>query len=244
MIYLSAILVVLAFGLLVAGVVTGTAVLVMWSIVVSVLSAVFLMIGALLRRHQLFPSGGTKAAMVPPPMPPVGAGVGGGAMARPGAMAAAAAPARGASPTLTRPVHPPAAAHPATARPTAAQGPSRAFTAPGGPRPPAGARPSPDTIVLVIPGRRRFHLPGCRQLAGREHEELTYEEAREEGFSACTTCLPTTTAADPAARPPLSGSAARLTPEQPARPSHDPATRAEPSPRPLAPAFPPGPPTP
>ncbi|MFD1120265.1 hypothetical protein ACFQ3A_38345, partial [Sphaerisporangium aureirubrum] len=191
MIYLSAILVVLAFGLLVAGVVTGTAVLVMWSIVVSVLSAVFLMIGALLRRHELFPSGGTTAAPAPP-MPPVGAGVAGGAMGRPGAMAAAAAPARGPSPTLARPVSSPAAAHPASARPTAAQGPPRGSSAPGAPRMPVGSRPSPDTIVLVIPGRRRFHLPGCRQLAGRDHEELTYEEAREEGFSACTTCLPTT----------------------------------------------------
>ncbi|MFD2353404.1 hypothetical protein ACFSTC_35215 [Nonomuraea ferruginea] len=44
--------------------------------------------------------------------------------------------------------------------------------------------------MLVIPGRKRYHVRGCRQLAGRDHEELTYEEAREEGFTPCTACLP------------------------------------------------------
>ncbi|MCF6476720.1 hypothetical protein FAF44_51610, partial [Nonomuraea sp. MG754425] len=44
--------------------------------------------------------------------------------------------------------------------------------------------------MLVIPGRKRYHVPGCRQLTGRDHEELTYEEAREEGFTPCTACLP------------------------------------------------------
>ena len=51
-----------------------------------------------------------------------------------------------------------------------------------------------EAIVLVIPGRKRYHVAGCRQLVGREHEELTHEEAREEGFTPCTTCLPEFTA--------------------------------------------------
>ncbi|GII88719.1 hypothetical protein Ssi03_67090 [Sphaerisporangium siamense] len=182
MIYLSAILVVLAFGLLVAGVVTGTAVLVMWSIVVSVLSAVFLMIGALLRRHELFPSGGVPAAM--PPMPPAGAGVADGLMARPGAVASSAAPPRGPASPVARPTATPQMAHPTA---TLAAPPAFPATAPV-----AGAsgRLAPDAIVFVVPGRKRFHLAGCRQLSGRQTEELTYEEAREEGFSACTSCLP------------------------------------------------------
>src|SRR5690606_15170368 len=64
--------------------------------------------------------------------------------------------------------------------------------APGVPTPhrPAAGGISPDAIVLVIPGRKRYHVHGCRQLAGRDHEELTYEEAREEGFTPCTACLP------------------------------------------------------
>jgi len=46
--------------------------------------------------------------------------------------------------------------------------------------------------VYVVPGRRRYHIDSCRQLAGRSKEELTFEEAREEGFSPCTACLPDT----------------------------------------------------
>ena len=60
-------------------------------------------------------------------------------------------------------------------------------------RPVPAARQGPlddGAIVLVIPGRKRYHVAGCRQLVGRDHEELTHEEAREEGFTPCTTCLP------------------------------------------------------
>lgn len=49
-----------------------------------------------------------------------------------------------------------------------------------------------DAIVHVVPGRKRYHLDTCRQLAGRQTEELTYIEAQEEGFSPCTACLPDT----------------------------------------------------
>ncbi|OLT15791.1 hypothetical protein BJF79_48845, partial [Actinomadura sp. CNU-125] len=45
-----------------------------------------------------------------------------------------------------------------------------------------------DALVFVVRGRKRYHLDTCRQLAGRETEELTYAEAREEGFSSCTAC--------------------------------------------------------
>jgi hypothetical protein len=47
-----------------------------------------------------------------------------------------------------------------------------------------------ETSVYVVPGRKRYHLETCRQLAGRDKEELTFVEAREEGFTACTACLP------------------------------------------------------
>ncbi|GAA0968773.1 hypothetical protein [Actinocorallia libanotica] len=49
-----------------------------------------------------------------------------------------------------------------------------------------------DALVHVVPGRKRYHLDTCRQLAGRQIEELTYVEAQEEGFSPCTACLPDT----------------------------------------------------
>ncbi|HTF52526.1 MAG TPA: hypothetical protein VK735_34200 [Pseudonocardia sp.] len=47
-----------------------------------------------------------------------------------------------------------------------------------------------DRIVRVVPGRRRFHAEDCRLLAGRAAEEISLGEAREEGFSACTACIP------------------------------------------------------
>lgn len=63
--------------------------------------------------------------------------------------------------------------------------------------------PTPDvpsqSTVFVIPGRKRYHLASCRQLAGRDKEELTFEEAREEGFTPCTACIPDTALAARAA---------------------------------------------
>lgn len=49
--------------------------------------------------------------------------------------------------------------------------------------------PSTDGLVLVIPGRRRFHQPGCELLTGHDAEKLTEEEAREEEFTPCTRCV-------------------------------------------------------
>ncbi|WP_182904694.1 hypothetical protein [Microbispora sp. H13382] len=208
MILISAALVLAAIVLLIAGVVLGTPPLVMWSIVVSVLSAVCLLIGALLRRHELFPAGG-RAAEGTAPTPPgssvpqlahVGAvsGAYGGALAgapaHPVATPMVAAPPvthHGALPPQTFPSPPPQRTGPIT-RPPAASGRGLA----------------PDAIVLVIPGRKRFHLATCRQLAGRETEELTHEEAREEGFTPCTTCLPEASArvAEPEEAAPRDGS--------------------------------------
>jgi hypothetical protein len=72
--------------------------------------------------------------------------------------------------------------------------------APTVPAPSATALDVPaETSVFVIPGRKRYHLETCRQLAGRDKEELTFVEAREEGFTACTACLPDTALAARAA---------------------------------------------
>ncbi|TNY34742.1 hypothetical protein [Thermomonospora catenispora] len=61
------------------------------------------------------------------------------------------------------------------------------------------ARVPDEALVHVIPGRKRYHLSTCRQVAGRDTEELTYVEAREEGFSPCTACMPDTALAARAA---------------------------------------------
>ena len=57
----------------------------------------------------------------------------------------------------------------------------------------AGSEPlgeSSDLIVRVLPGRRRFHVEDCRLLAGHAPEEISLGEARDEGFTACTACIP------------------------------------------------------
>ncbi|MFD8525928.1 hypothetical protein ACFV0L_00825 [Streptosporangium canum] len=174
MILISAGLVVTAIVLLIAGFVLAKPFLVMWSIAVSVLSAVFLVIGALLRRHELFPGGRAGEAPLPP---------------------------RGPAPAgpMPAPHMRPDQRVPSAPHPRAPHGMPPAATAAPQPRPRPVAGPAPaarqglldaEAIVLVIPGRKRYHVAGCRQLVGRDHEELTHEEAREEGFTPCTTCLP------------------------------------------------------
>lgn len=53
-----------------------------------------------------------------------------------------------------------------------------------------GAAASTGVTVVVVPGRRRFHRPECDLVAGRSMEQVHVEEAADEGFSACTTCIP------------------------------------------------------
>jgi hypothetical protein len=44
--------------------------------------------------------------------------------------------------------------------------------------------------VLVVDGRPRYHLPGCRHLADRETEPLPVAEAVDLGFTPCSLCRP------------------------------------------------------
>lgn len=58
--------------------------------------------------------------------------------------------------------------------------------------------------VAVVRGRPRYHVDGCRFLAGRpDVEHLDLEEARGEGFTACGVCKPDAAlaAAEPAPEP-------------------------------------------
>ncbi|MCC5579405.1 hypothetical protein IMZ11_27615 [Microtetraspora sp. AC03309] len=200
MILISAALVLVAIGLLIAGVVLAKPFLVMWSIVVSVLSAVCLLIGALLRRHELFPAGGRAAEE--PVQAPRGAAV--PQMAHAGVPGHSGMPGHAPLPghvglpafggPPAHPAVPPMMAVPPVPPPGAPmshafpqQQPTRPLSRPSAS---AGRDLGPDAIVLVIPGRKRFHLADCRQLQGREVEELTHEEAREEGFTPCTACVP------------------------------------------------------
>src|SRR4051794_6993109 len=123
------------------------------SIGVSIISALCLAIGVVVRRKELFGGAVSSTSSRPP--------------AR-GRAARAARPAK----TKTRVG--------AGEESTAPLGSPTAVDVPAG------------TTVYVVPGRKRYHLETCRQLASRDSEELTFEEAREEGFTACTPRLPDT----------------------------------------------------
>jgi len=179
-ILVSAALVLAAIILLIAGVVLATPFLVMWSIVISALAAVCLLIGVLLRRHELFPAGGRTAGQAP--ASPQGTSV--ASFAPQGVLPVGVA--LGGAPPMASPV---AVAQPGTQPPSAPPGRLQAAAPTLRPVAHDGRGLAPDAIVVVIPGRRRFHLPSCRQVVGRQVEELTHEEAREEGFTPCTACL-------------------------------------------------------
>lgn len=44
--------------------------------------------------------------------------------------------------------------------------------------------------VLVVAGRPRYHVEGCRYLTGKEADRADVSDAREEGFTACGVCKP------------------------------------------------------
>jgi hypothetical protein len=45
-------------------------------------------------------------------------------------------------------------------------------------------------IVLVVEGRPRYHVDGCRYLSGKDVEEVDVLDARDEGFTPCGVCKP------------------------------------------------------
>ncbi|MEU4403274.1 hypothetical protein AB0F88_02050 [Streptosporangium sp. NPDC023963] len=215
MILISAGLVLTAIVLLIAGFVLAKPFLVIWSIAVSMLSAVFLVIGALLRRHELFPGGDAGASQPLPPKGPMPAGplpAPHGMPVRPHGMQAQL-PNQPSAPQqmMVRHGMPQVPAVPTQPRRGPVAGPATAAAARRGAL-------DPEAIVLVIPGRKRYHVAGCRQLAGRDHEELTYEEAREEGFTPCTTCLPADAGSGPQPRETSPGA---RKPEAPLSVSHE-----------------------
>ncbi|MDX6231822.1 MAG: hypothetical protein QOH68_790 [Nocardioidaceae bacterium] len=44
------------------------------------------------------------------------------------------------------------------------------------------------TTVVVLPGRKRFHRADCVLVVDKDVEELTFDDAVEEGFTACSRC--------------------------------------------------------
>ena len=44
--------------------------------------------------------------------------------------------------------------------------------------------------VLIMSGRPRYHVPGCRDLLGTDAAEVDVRDARHEGFTPCGVCRP------------------------------------------------------
>jgi hypothetical protein len=213
----------LAIVLLVAGVITSNLLFVYISIGVSVAAALLLAAGVFTRR-ELFIGGQDQGRALPQ-------GTVGEKDARAAPAAAApAAPAANKAPASTMTsaprqapdtVHAPSNAsstEPAAKNVMAGAG----ARPPGRPRPTAAFTPPESEIVFVTPGRRRFHASGCGLLVGRLTEELTRGEALEEGFSACTTCMPAGAQEGPRPAGPVRVGPAAPAPAAPARavPAH------------------------
>jgi hypothetical protein len=63
--------------------------------------------------------------------------------------------------------------------------------------------------VLVVEGRPRYHVAGCRYLTGKDTDEVEVDKARSEGFTACGVCKPDEAlAAAPASSAPASSAPA------------------------------------
>ena len=177
MFLVSAALVGVAIVLLVLGMITAKLALVYIAIGVSVVSMILLGVGIFLQRELLWGKdrgrGEGEAGEPEREREPVAAGSASRTATGPGE-----APATGSS----VPDEPASTGEAATAGPAG-----------------TGRAVAPDAeLVHVVPGRRRYHREGCASLAGRSTEELTIDEAREEGFTACTTCFPAGAAAETA----------------------------------------------
>ena len=180
MIILSGVLVVVAIALLIAGIVTGNSGtevvgldglnLIYISIGVSIVSALFLAIGVFVRRKDLFGSPATAAGST-------------ARTAKRGKRGKA-----GKSGATTTAMSGGTSVHTTGSHTSGSDSDTAELAAMV---PPPGEVPA-TAVVYVVRGRRRYHIDSCRQLAGRSKEELTFAEAREEGFSPCTACMPDT----------------------------------------------------
>lgn len=227
MILISAVLVAVALVLLGVGVVISKVMLVYVSIAVSIGAAVLLLTGVLVKRRELFGSaasdqwwdGGNGTvdpgkATVPPPRQGLAELVQASTGAADSGMRALPAGPSGA--TSDRDVDP-----------EDDMG-SMPRIAPG-----TADRVPPDASVRVVPGRRRYHLAECRKIVGRDAETITYADARDEGFTPCTACLPDTALAARVGRETTRGASAAPVAPTPLRPAARPDAAGRPA-RPIA----------
>ena len=169
MIVISGALVLVALVLLVFGLVGQSLGFVYASIAVSVVSFVFLLIGILQRRGEQVPetSSATDTARPAAPVAPVPAGV-------------------GADDEGVTAILPAARAAESTSAPEAAAAAEESAAA----APAASSAAEVSGSVLVVPGRPRYHVAGCRYLTGKDPDEVSVQSARDDKYTTCGVCKP------------------------------------------------------
>ena len=170
MIVISGALVLVALVLLVIGLIGSTLTFVYASIAVSLASFAFLIIGIMQRREETLPlTAGEGVSMSNGDSAPGVSAV----TAEVGWPVRAASPSDQAKGVTTLPAvyAPPVAA----AQPLAAHDDGMTLAT---------------GEVLVVAGRPRYHVAGCRYLVGKDPEPVNVAAAREQGFTACGVCKP------------------------------------------------------
>ncbi len=172
MIVISGALVLVALVLLVIGLIGTTLTFVYASIAVSLASFAFLIFGILQRRKETLPPS---------------AGAGAGVSLSKGDSAPGGTPLTVGNAGFARSVSPTDEAEGITTV-------SAVYAPPVAGAAPAAAEDDRTQVaaatVLVVAGRPRHHVAGCRYLAGKDAETVDVADARQEGFTACGVCQP------------------------------------------------------
>ena len=189
MIVISGALVLVALVLLVLGVTQSDINLVYGCIVVSLVSLVFLVLGIVQRRGEVLPGAAKPAEPTP-------------GSAAPAPTSISSAPVD--SDDLDSDPGESLDLDPDDDLDDAQPHRDLAAIAAGGADRPASAVAG---TVLVVANRPRYHVDGCRYLAGKQAQEVDVVDARKAGFTACGVCKPPADPADAPAVVPAAGSA-------------------------------------
>ena len=183
MIVISGALVLVALVLLLIGIVGPALAFVYASIAVSLVSLVFLVIGIRQRRDEVLPGQETTPA--------------------PGAevSSATAEAATVSSPAAVSPTDGPRADRVRTSA-DASDEVQAVAVVPGRTEPDEQVGLEQGGTVLVVAGRPRYHVEGCRYLTGKAAQAIDVLDALEEGFTPCGVCKPDTSLAELRAQDP------------------------------------------
>lgn len=188
MIVISGALVLVALVLLVIGLLQHPLGYVYASIAVSLAAFGFLIVGILQRRGEISGPVGDPASTPPPTF---GAGT-------PGSNVVTTNPSRGRSEAPEPAIDAPESdatnvLPPATGATAATAAPQQPYAAPEPPAEDGLDSAAVDELagpVLIMPGRPRYHVAGCRYLLGKDAAEVDVRDARAEGFTPCGVCKP------------------------------------------------------